>query len=106
MLSNYVNSKLTPRIRLHLKLMGKNDNVDFTSLVKNVKEIGMYRVIWKDSIPVDIELIPKDFRVEVMSGKYHLFNGSGIFVRQLFSSEFIEFSVKEFREYKLKKILK
>lgn len=86
--------------------MGRNENVDFTPLIKSVKEIGMYRILWKDSMPVDMELIPKDSKVEVSSGKYHIFNSSGSFVRQLFSSEFIDFSLKEFREYKLKKILK
>lgn len=106
MLSNYVNSKLTPKIKIHLKLMGNEQNIDTSPLVEKVKEVGMYRIIWKDSIPVDMELIPEGSKIEVMNGKYHLFNISGNYVRQLFSSEFIQFDLKEFRDYKLKKILK
>ena len=45
-------------------------------------------------------------KVEVESGKYFIFNESGSFRQQLYSSEFIEFNLKEMREFKLNKILK
>ena len=106
MLSNYVENKLKLKVTTHLRLAGLDTNVDISSLVEKVKEMGNYKIVWKENIPVDIEMFDFLHKVEVESGKYFIFNESGSFRQQLYSSEFIEFNLKEMREYKLNKILK
>ena len=75
-------------------------------LLEKVKELGNYRITWKQNLPTDIEMYLSSHKVIVESGKYHIFSENGTFKHQLFSSEFIEFTLKEMREYKLNKILK
>jgi hypothetical protein len=105
MLSAFVNSKLTPKLRAHLKRNGLNYKVTFEHLIEKVKEVGHYEIIWKDDFPVDIKKIDKELTIGMGFGKYTLIDSNG-YARQLFSSEYIEFSSSEFREWKLKKILK
>jgi hypothetical protein len=106
MLSNYVEHKLKLKVTTHLRLAGLDINVDISSLIEKVKEMGDYKIVWKENVPTDIEMFDFPHKVEVESGKYFIFNESGGFRQQLYSSEFIEFNLKEMREYKLNKILK
>jgi len=106
MLSNYVEHKLKLKVTTHLRLAGLDINVDISPLIEKVKEMGDYKIVWKENVPTDIEMFDFPHKVEVESGKYFIFNESGGFRQQLYSSEFIEFNLKEMREYKLNKILK
>lgn len=105
MLEDFVRSKLTKKLRTHLKLNGKGSNISFDNLADEVKEIGHYEIIWKDDFPVDIKKIDKELTIGTGFGKYTLIDSNG-YARQLFSSEYIEISALEFRDWKLKKILK
>lgn len=104
--NDYFEHKLKLKVTTHLRLSGLDTNVDISSLVEKIKEMGDYKITWKENIPVDIEMFDFPHKVEVESGKYFIFNESGGFRQQLYSSEFIEFNLKEMREYKLNKILK
>lgn len=106
MLNKYVEHKLKLKVNTHLSLAGLDNNVDLSSLIEKVKELGNYRITWKQNIPTDIEMYLDTHKIEVQSGKYYIFSESGDFKHQLFSSEFIEFNLKEMREYKLNKLLK
>ena len=106
MLNEYIEHKIKLKVTTHLRLAGLNTNVDITLLVRKVKELGDYKITWKENIPTDIEMFYFPHKVEVESGKYFIFNESGSFRQQLYSSEFIEFNLKEMREYKLNEILK
>ncbi len=106
MFSNYVEHKLKLKVTTHLRLAGLDINVDISPLIEKVKEMGDYKIVWKENVPTDIEMFDFPHKVEVESGKYFIFNESGGFRQQLYSSEFIEFNLKEMREYKLNKILK
>ena len=104
--NEYFEHKLKLKVTTHLRLAGLDTNVDISSLVEKVKEMGNYRITWKQNVPTDIEMFDFPHKVKVESGKYFIFNESGGFRQQLYSSEFIEFNLKEMREFKLNKILK
>ena len=107
MLNKYVEHKLNIKVKTHLSLAGfSTKDINITDLVEKVKELGNYRITWKQNLPTDIEMYLSSHKVIVESGKYHIFSENGTFKHQLFSSEFIEFTLKEMREYKLNKILK
>ena len=106
MLNKYIEHKLKLKVTTHLRLAGLDTNVDITSLVEKVKDMGDYKITWKENVPINIEMFDFPHKVEVESGKYFIFNESGSFRQQLYSSEFIEFNLKEMREFKLNKILK
>ena len=106
MLNKYVEHKLKLKVITHLRLAGLDTNVDITSLVEKVRDMGDYKITWKENVPTNIEMFDFPHKVEVESGKYFIFNESGSFRQQLYSSEFIEFNLKEMREFKLNKILK
>jgi len=106
MLNEYIEHKLKLKVTTHLRLAGLNTIVDISTLVEKVKDLGDYKITWKKNIPTDIEMFDFPHKVEVESGKYFIFNESGSFRQQLYSSEFIEFNLKEMREFKLNKILK
>jgi hypothetical protein len=106
MLNKYVEHKLKIKLNSHLSLSGLDTNIDISSLVEKVKELGNYRITWKQNVPTDIEMYLSSNKVKVESGKYFIFSEDGTFKHQLYSSEYIEFTLKEMREYKLNKILK
>jgi hypothetical protein len=106
MLNEYIEHKIKLKVTTHLRLAGLNTSVDISTLVEKVKDLGDYKITWKENIPTDIEMFDFPHKVEVESGKYFIFNESGSFRQQLYSSEFIEFNLKEMREYKLNEILK
>jgi hypothetical protein len=106
MLSNYVEHKLKLKVTTHLSQAGLDTNVDISSLVEKTKEMGNYRITWKQNVPTDIEMFDFPHRVEVESGKYFILHEDGRYKYQLYSSEFIEFNLKEMREFKLNEILK
>ena len=106
MLNKYVEHKLKIKLNAHLSLSGLDTNIDISSLVEKVKELGNYRITWKQNVPTDIEMYLSSNKVKVESGKYFIFSEDGTFKHQLYSSEYIEFTLKEMREYKLNKILK
>jgi hypothetical protein len=106
MLNKYVEHKLKIKVNTHLSLAGLDTNIDISSLVEKVKELGDYRITWEQNVPIDIEMYLSSNKVKVQSGKYFIFSEDGTFKHQLYSSEFIEFTLKEMREYKLNKILK
>jgi hypothetical protein len=108
MFSKYVEHKLKNKLKSHLSLAGFDTNIDISSLVDKIKELGSYKITWRENLPVDINRFNYPHRVKVESGKYHIIseNSHYNFNRQcLYSSEFIEFNLKEMREYKLNKIL-
>jgi hypothetical protein len=106
MISDYVEYKLRLKVTTHLRLAGLDTNVDISSLVEKVKEMGDYKISWQENIPVAINMFDFPHKVEVDFGKYFILNEDGSFKQQLYSSEFIDFSLKEMREYRLSKILK
>jgi len=106
MLNKYVENKLKVKIKTHLKLAGFDTNIDISKLVEKVKELGDYKITWVKNIPTDIVMYDKPHQVRVESGRYFIFSEDGTFKHQLYSSEFIDFNIKEMREYKLNKILK
>jgi hypothetical protein len=106
MLNKYVEHKLKLKVRTCLSFAGLENNVDISSLVEKVKDFGDYKITWVQNVPTDIVMYDKPHQVRVESGKYFILNEDGSFINQLYSSEFIEFNLKEMREYKLNKILK
>jgi hypothetical protein len=106
MFNKYVENKLKLKIKTHLKLAGLDTNIDISKLVEKVKELGDYKITWVKNIPTDIVMYDKPHQVRVESGRYFIFSEDGTFKHQLYSSEFIDFTIKEMREYKLNKILK
>jgi hypothetical protein len=106
MFSNYFEHKLKLKVTTHLSQAGLDTNVDISLLIEKVKEMGNYRITWKQNVPTDIDMYLSSHKVRVESGKYYIFSEHGDFKHQLFSSEFIDFDIKEMREYKLNKILK
>ena len=106
MLDKYIEHKLKLKVTTHLRLAGLDTNVDISSLIEKVKEMGDYKITWVKNIPTDIVMYDKPHQVRVESGRYFIFSEDGTFKHQLYSSEFIEFNLKEMREYKLNKILK
>jgi hypothetical protein len=106
MFNKYVENKLKLKIKTHLKLAGLDTNIDISKLVEKVKELGDYKITWVKNIPTDIVMYDKPHQVRVESGRYFIFSEDGTFKHQLYSSEFIDFNIKEMREYKLNKILK
>ena len=106
MLNKYVEHKLNHKVKNHLSLAGINKLFDIKPLVEKVKEFGDYRITWVQNVPTDIVMYDKPHKIRVESGKYFILNEDGSFIHQLYSSEFIEFTLKEMREYKLNKILK
>jgi hypothetical protein len=106
MLNEYFEHKLKLKVTTHLRLAGLDTNVDISPLIEKVKEMGKYRITWKQNVPTDIEMYLSSHEVKVESGKYFIFSEDGTFKHQLYSSEFIEFNLKEMREFKLNKILK
>ena len=106
-LYNFVKSKLEPKIKLHLKMNGKSDKVDLSYLIEKVVELGQYEIIWNYDLDkvIGIKQIYGFCNVELhINGRYMVVDKNGS-SKLLYSSEFIEFSLKEFREYKLNKIL-
>ena len=106
MLNKYVEHKLKLKIKTHLSLAGLDTNIDIKLLVEKVKDFGDYKITWVQNVPTDIVMYDKPHKIRVESGKYFILNEDGSFIHQLYSSEFIEFTLKEMREYKLNKILK
>lgn len=106
MSNEYFEHKLKLKVTTHLRLAGLDTDVDISSLVEKVKDFGDYKITWVQNIPTDIIMYDKPHKVRVESGKYFILNEDGSFRQQLYSSEFIEFNLKEMREFKLNKILK
>jgi hypothetical protein len=106
MSNEYFEHKLKLKVITHLRLAGLDTTIDILPLVEKVKEMGNYRITWKQNVPIDIDMYLSSHDVKVESGKYFIFSEDGTFKHQLYSSEFIEFNLKEMREYKLNKILK
>jgi hypothetical protein len=106
MSNEYFEHKLKLKVITHLRLAGLDTTIDILPLVEKVKEMGNYRITWKQNVPIDIDMYLSSHEVKVESGKYFIFSEDGTFKHQLYSSEFIEFNLKEMREYKLNKILK
>ena len=108
MFNKYVENKLKLKIKTHLKLAGLDTNIDISKLVEKVKELGDYKITWRENLPVDISRFNYPHRVIVESGKYIIISISNKSNKNhnLYSSEFIEFNLTEMREYKLNKILK
>jgi hypothetical protein len=106
MSNEYFEHKLKLKVITHLRLAGLDTTIDILPLVEKVKEMGNYRITWKQNVPIDIDMYLSSHEVKVESGKYFIFSEDGTFKHQLYSSEFIEFNLKDMREYKLNKILK
>ena len=105
MSNEYFEHKLKLKVITHLRLAGLDTTIDILPLVEKVKEMGNYRITWKQNVPIDIDMYLSSHEVKVESGKYFIFSEDGTFKHQLYSSEFIEFNLKEMREYKLNKVL-
>jgi hypothetical protein len=104
---NYIKSKLKHKFITHYRNAGLDcPDYDLDYLVKEVESLGDYKIIWKKDIPVKIVVLDFPHKVDVIGGKYYIYDGKGNFNQQLYSSEFISFDLREMREYKLKKILK
>ena len=104
---NYIKYKLQDKITRHYRNSGFQEiPCDLSFLVDKVNEVGDYKIIWTDNTPRDIVIFDFSHTVKVEGGKYYILNKTGDFRQQLFSSEFIQFNLKEMREYKLNKILK
>lgn len=104
---NYIKYKLKEKFTRHYKNAGLDiPYYDLTPLIDEVKDLGNYKIIWEQDLPIKIVMLDFPHKVEVMSGQYFIYNENGNFNQQLYSSEFISFDLKEMREYKLNKILK
>lgn len=100
--------KIEARLSLHddsfaIWLLSKNYLDELVNKVK-LGGLGAYKIIWENDLPNDITIIDPSYQIEVFSGKYYVLN-NGQYVMQLYSSEFIEFSLRELRDYRLRKIL-
>ena len=106
-LRNFTKSKLIPKIKFFLKMYGYSDKVDISNIIEGVKELGLYEIVWSynNERVIDIKLISNLYHIEIQYGKYILVDLNGGNVKELYSSEFIELSLKDFREYKLNKLL-
>jgi len=85
-------------------MASENKIFSIDELEKNFEGWGRYQIIWSGNNPVRIKKIPDDLKIEVFSGKYYIINGGAS--TQLYSSEYIEFTQMEERNFKLQKLLK
>lgn len=112
-MKKYFEDKLLEKVRIHLLLGGSNFIYDDVSeFVENITEFGSYEICWmydpsSNAEPrvASLRKIGNDLRIYQKSGKYFILNKDGTYHRQLYSSEYIEFSLKECREFQLNKLL-
>ena len=109
--NTYIRKLLYHKINAHrynagLEPLSKDELSEITKILcDNITEYGRYQIEWVKDKPVKMILIPNDCTAEVFNGMYYVRNAKGSFVKQLFSSEYIEFDIVESREHKLNKIL-
>ena len=48
MLNEYIEHKLKLKVTTHLRLAGLNTIVDISTLVEKVKDLGDYKITWKE----------------------------------------------------------
>ena len=102
---DYIKSKLFKKINQHLSMHGWSTYKCSDEICEKISDIGMYKIHWNNKKVTDVTKIDDKYNIEVLSGKYYvMYRGS--YVEQLYSSEFIEFTKKENREYQLNKLLK
>lgn len=112
-MDNYFTNKFFFKVKTYLVGSGLDNseivdilneiNIDILNTIDmNVSNI--YEIIWSNkSVPISISMLNKDSLLYIENGKYII--GTGNNKRMLYSSQFLDFSLKELREYKLNKIL-
>lgn len=110
-MNGYCRHKLKEKIKIHRELGGLDPLDDIilnaiTELIFNgITEFGKYEITWKNNIPVQLTKISDEYKIEVMSGKYYIMSKNNGYAKQLYSSEFIDFNLKEYRDSQINKIL-
>jgi hypothetical protein len=110
-MNKYFINKLKEKVNTRRELDGLPLYDDrFIKNILKYKEVGRYEIIWsRDNDMIDLVLINNKIEVEQFNGRYKLnikntFNNNVKLT--LFSSEYIEFSLEELREFNLNRILK
>lgn len=112
-MDNYFSNKFFFKVKTHLVGSGltapeivdilNKINIDILNTI-DMDTSNIYEIIWSNkSVPVGISKLDRDSLLHIESGKYII--GTGNNKRILYSSQFLDFSLKELREYKLNKIL-
>ena len=107
MLSNYVKDKFIEKVKIHLEMFGKSSDINIDHLIKQVVDYGKYEIIWDSDFtkPIGIKRLGDNYKMEVTGGRYHVTDKDG-YNRILYSSQFIDFNITEYRDERLDKLLK
>ena len=107
MLSNYVKDKFIEKVKIHLEMFGKSSDINIDHLVKQVVDYGKYEIIWDSDFtkPIGIKRLGDNYKMEV-TGRYVVSTDKDGYNRILYSSQFIDFNITEYRDERLDKLLK
>lgn len=111
-MDNYFSNKFFFKVKTYLVGSGLDNseivdvlnkiNIDILNII-DMDTSNIYEIIWSNGVPVEISKLNRDSLLYIENGKYIISTGSN--KRMLYSSQFLDFSLKELREYKLNKIL-
>ena len=99
-MNGYCKHKLLEKIRIHLELAGipiEDHHFEIGYIMDKITQLGRYEIIWRKDKVVDLIRINDEYDIEVNSGKYFILR-QGQFIKQLYSSEYIDFNVMEHRD--------
>lgn len=99
----YYKNKLKEKLEIISKNKGKSIPILDDNIFVNITE-GNYRIVWDYNLDKIIRLDKLLDEITISKGKYLCKYPNGNYIT-LYSSEYINFSLKENREFKLNKIL-
>lgn len=106
--NSYFRKKLKDKLNTRRKLNGLElyTNAQISKILAD-KNPGKYEIVWDyNNNFIKLSLLDSDCSVTVDSGRYTLQSNNSSRSITLSSSEYIEFSLLELREYRLEKLLK
>lgn len=104
--NSYFVKKLKDKLNTRRKLNGLElyTNKQVSNMLQT-KKIGKYEIVWdRNNNFIKLSLFDPDCIVAINSGRYIIQNRG--YNKSLSSSEYIEFSLQEMREFRLNKLLK
>lgn len=102
--NDYFVSKLKDKLNIRRELHGLELYTD-DDIIKflDVRETGKYQIVWNRDVSFkNLIKIDDDSSVSIYSGRYHI--NSKNTTKNLSSSEYIDFSLKEMREFRLNRL--
>ncbi len=106
--NSYFVKKLKDKLNTRRKLNGLElyTNKQVSNMLQT-KKIGKYEIVWdRNNNFIKLNLLDPDCIVTVDLGRYNIQSATRGSSISLSSSEYIEFSLQEMREFRLNKLLK